>query len=57
MPFQQPGSLHDGEVYALTAYLLNLNGIVDEATVLNAETLPTIEMPNRDGFIWSSEVR
>jgi mono/diheme cytochrome c family protein len=57
MPFQQPGSLNDGEVYALTAYLLNLNGIVDEATVLNAETLPTIEMPNRDGFIWSSEVR
>lgn len=52
MPFQQPGSLSNDEVYALTAYLLNLNGIVDEQAELNAETLPAIEMPNRDGFEW-----
>jgi len=57
MPFSQPGTLSNDEVYALTAYLLNINGIVDETTVLNAETLPLIEMPNRDGFFWSAEVR
>ena len=57
MPFQQPGTLSDDEVYALTAYLLNINGIIDEGEILNAETLPTIVMPNRDGFEWSSEVR
>lgn len=57
MPFQQPGTLSDDEVYALTAYLLNINGIIDESEILNAETLPAIEMPNRDGFEWSSEVR
>ncbi len=57
MPFQQPGTLSDDEVYALTAYLLNINGIIDEGEILNAETLLAIEMPNRDGFEWSSEVR
>lgn len=57
MPFQQPGTLSNDEVYALTAYLLNINGIVDENTVLDADTLPSIEMPNRDGFVWSSEVQ
>jgi cytochrome c len=55
MPFQQPGSLSNNEVYALTAYLLNINGILDEGTALNAETLPGIEMPNRDGFVWAWE--
>lgn len=53
MPFQLPGSLSDDEVYALTAYLLEMNGIIDEDTVLNATTLPAIEMPNRDGFEWA----
>ena len=52
MPFDAPMSLTDEEVYALCAYVLWLNGvIVDEDQVLNAETLPAIEMPNRDGFI------
>ncbi|MGY8817590.1 MAG: c-type cytochrome [Pseudomonadales bacterium] len=55
MPFQLPGSLTDNEVYALTAYLLEMNGIIDEDTVLNADTLPTVEMPNRDGFFWAWE--
>jgi cytochrome c len=51
MPMQTPGSLADDEVYALTAYLLYLNGIVDERSVLDAKKLAAIRMPNRDGFI------
>lgn len=51
MPFQAPESLTDDEVYALTAYLLALNGIIDEDDVMNARTLPKVRMPNRDGFI------
>jgi cytochrome c len=51
MPFQAPESLTDDEVYALTAYLLSLNGIIDEDDVMNARTLPKVRMPNRDGFI------
>jgi S-disulfanyl-L-cysteine oxidoreductase SoxD len=51
MPFVQPLSLTDGEVYALTAYLLNVNGIIGEQDVMNAETLPRVKMPNRDNFI------
>lgn len=51
MPFNQPGSLTHAEVYAVVAYILNLNGIVGEKDVLDAKTLPKIRMPNRDGFI------
>ena len=51
MPWQQPKSLTDNEVYALTAYLLALNKIIGENDVMNAETLPKVKMPNRDGFI------
>jgi len=35
----------------LTAYILHLNGIIDEADVINAQTLPKVQMPNRDNFI------
>jgi len=51
MPWQQPRTLTDDEVYALTAYLLALNDIIDEDEVMNAGTLPEVRMPNRDGFI------
>jgi len=51
MPFDAPGSLTDDEVYALSAYVLGENGIIDQNEVMNAETLPKVEMPNRDGFI------
>jgi cytochrome c len=51
MPFAQPHSLSDNEVYAVTAYLLSLNGIIGERDVMNAETLPKVKMPNRDNFI------
>ena len=51
MPYDRPSSLSDDEVYAVSAYLLMLNKIVSEDFVLNQETLPRIEMPNRDGFV------
>mgnify|MGYP003344960121 CR=1 FL=1 len=51
MPWQQPKSLTNDEVYALTAYLLALNKIIDEGAGLDAGTLAKIKMPNRDGFI------
>jgi mono/diheme cytochrome c family protein len=53
MPFNQPMSLTDNEVYALTAYLLSINGIIAETDVMNAETLPAVVMPNRDNFVWA----
>jgi S-disulfanyl-L-cysteine oxidoreductase SoxD len=51
MPYIQPQSLTDDEVYAVTAYLLNLNGIIGDAEEMNARTLPKVRMPNRDNFI------
>jgi S-disulfanyl-L-cysteine oxidoreductase SoxD len=51
MPWQQPRSLTDDEVYALTAYILSLNKIVGPNDVMNAQTLPKVRMPNREGFI------
>jgi cytochrome c len=51
MPFQAPQSLTDDEVYALTAYLLERNGIIRARDEMNARTLARIRMPNRDGFI------
>ena len=51
MPFDDPKSLSADEVYAVTAYLLKMNGIIGETDVIDANTLPKVEMPNRDGFI------
>ena len=51
MPITNPLSLSDNEVYAVTAYLLYLNGIIGANDVMNAQTLPQVKMPNRDGFI------
>jgi cytochrome c len=50
MPFTQPRSLTDDQVYALTAYLLNMNGVIGDDDVMNATTLPRVRMPNRDNF-------
>jgi len=52
MPFPQPQSLSDDEVYAITAYVLNLNDIVDDDFVLTQDNLASIEMPNKDGFFF-----
>jgi mono/diheme cytochrome c family protein len=51
MPFSEPKSLTSDEVYAVSAYILNLNGIVGSNDVLDAQSLPKLRMPNRDGFI------
>jgi cytochrome c len=51
MPWPRPRTLTNDEVYALTAYILALNKIVGEDAVMNADTLPKVRMPNRDGFI------
>jgi len=54
MPATNPLSLGNDEVYAVTAYLLYLNGIIGEDAVMDARTLPQVRMPNRDGFVdWS----
>ena len=57
MPTITPGTLTSNEVYSLVAYLLYLNGIVGEDSVIDAATLPLIEMPARHLFYWSEEAR
>jgi cytochrome c len=51
MPWRQPRTLTNEEVYALTAYILSLNKLIGENDTMNAQTLPKVRMPNRDGFI------
>jgi hypothetical protein len=51
MPYDRPGSLTADEVYAVTAYILHLNGIVSEGEVLSDRTLAAVKMPNRNGFV------
>jgi mono/diheme cytochrome c family protein len=51
MPWTQPRSLTDQEVYALTAYLLAGNKLIGEDDEMNATTLPKVKMPNRDNFV------
>ena len=51
MPWQQPMTLANDEVYALTAYILAQNKLIGETDTMSAETLPRVRMPNRDGFI------
>jgi cytochrome c len=51
MPFNAPQSLAADELYALTGYLLHLNGIVPADAVLDARALAQLRMPNRDGFV------
>ena len=51
MPTTLPMSLTDEEAYGTSAYVLFLNGIIKEDEVMNAQSLPRVRMPNRDGFI------
>jgi mono/diheme cytochrome c family protein len=57
MPITNPLSLSNDEVYAVSAYLLYINGIVGEEAQMNAQSLPQVKMPNRDGFISDWPVR
>jgi cytochrome c len=52
MPYQTPGVLSNDEIYSVTAYLLFLNGVIEEGAEMNAETLPLVKMPNRDNVVW-----
>jgi len=51
MPWTSPRSLTDDQTYALTAYILAQNKLIDAKQVINAQTLPAVQMPNRNGFI------
>ena len=51
MPWPRPRTLTNDEVYALTAFILAQNNIIGASDVMNAQTLPKVRMPNRDGFI------
>jgi mono/diheme cytochrome c family protein len=51
MPWTNPKSLTNDEVYAVSAYILNLNGIIGASDTMNAQTLAKVSMPNKDGFI------
>jgi S-disulfanyl-L-cysteine oxidoreductase SoxD len=53
MPMQAPRSLSADDVYALTAYILNLNDIVPAEFVADRGSLPKVKMPNRDSFVWT----
>ena len=50
MPLGKEGTLAPNEVYAITAFLLYKNDIVKEDEVMDAQSLPKVKMPNRDGF-------
>jgi mono/diheme cytochrome c family protein len=51
MPTTAPMSLSNEDVYAVTAYILHLSGVIPADAVMNAQTLPQVKMPNRDGFL------
>lgn len=51
MPMDAPQSLSNDDVYAVSAYIYFLNELIDEDFKMNAETMPGIQMPNRDAFI------
>ena len=51
MPLNAPQSLSADEVYAVSAYLLHLNGLISDETTLDPKSLAAIRMPNRDGFV------
>lgn len=51
MPMDRPQSLSADETYAVSAYLLNLNGLIPENAVMGPDTLPRVQMPNRNAFL------
>jgi S-disulfanyl-L-cysteine oxidoreductase SoxD len=57
MPYTEPRSLSNDDVYAVTAYLLYLNRIIGEQDAMTADTLPRVTMPNRDNFILAYPAR
>jgi cytochrome c len=51
MPTNAPGTLEPDQVYGLVAWVLAENGIIAADAVMNATTLPAVEMPARDIFV------
>jgi len=51
MPLTNPQSLQNDEAYAVVAYILSIDNIVPKDAVLDAQSLPKVQMPNRSGFI------
>src|ERR1700692_625717 len=51
MPQNAPQSLSNEDVYAVSAYILNLNGLLPADATLDAKTLAAIKMPNRSAFV------
>jgi cytochrome c len=51
MPLNAPQSLSNEDVYAVSGYVLHLNGLLAEDAVVSAKTLTELKMPNRDGFV------
>jgi S-disulfanyl-L-cysteine oxidoreductase SoxD len=51
MPVTNPQSLQNDEVYAVTAYILSIDNIVPKDAMLDAGSLPKVQMPNRGGFV------
>ncbi|MCS6891556.1 MAG: cytochrome c [Rhodovarius sp.] len=51
MPYAAPQSLSNDEYYAITAYVLYLNELIGEEEVMDRDSLPRVQMPNRDGFV------
>jgi cytochrome c len=51
MPANAPKSLSDTEVYQVVAYVLYMNGLIDQYKIIDADSLAGIKMPNSDGFI------
>lgn len=55
MPHHSPKSLSNDQVYALTAYILYMNGLLEENRVLDRESLPKVEMPGRARLRWAEQ--
>lgn len=53
MPHYAPKSLSNDQVYAVTAYILHLNDLLDETAVLDQHSLPQVEMPGRKRLRWA----
>jgi len=51
MPRNQAGTLSPNEVYSLTAFILAKSNVIKEDDVLDATSLPKVQMPNRNGFV------
>ena len=51
MPWDAPGTLSSDQVYAVVAWILAENGVIDRSATMNAQTLPEVEMPGRSRFV------